>query len=282
MKRNLCSKFVGLTFIAGFVLYLFIPPVFAKDLKGRETEARAKYQVVRQQYLKEVNWWKNAREEFLNARANYRKAKNPENRAIYEEKAKTFLEKTIDVLIKRLESLKNWVANKPMFSESERNSIIEEIDEDINWLKEKKEEIHQALPAQIKEKAKEIRQYWRNHRVLIKKIIAQIWEIRLTKVIERFETVSLKISAKIEELKAAEKDVSQLEAWYSEFSKKVELAKEKRDKAREKYQAISSLTDANQLFREAHQFIKEGNQYLREAHKTLVDIVREIKRLIRS
>ena len=134
----------------------------------------------------------------------------------------------------------------------------------------------------IREKAKEIREYWKKHRVQVKKIIGQIWGARLSFIIERFENVSAKIATKLEELKAAGKDTSQLEAWLSDFDQKINLAKEKRDKAREKYEAISNLADANQLFYQAHKFVKEANNYLREAHKKLVDIVREMKKMSTS
>jgi len=279
MKTNNLNKFIICCLVGIMTLGVSASVVFAKSLRERHQEARAKYQAARQQYLKEVNWWKTTRQQFLQARAKYRKFKNAENKADYEEKAREFLEKTVDVLIKKLESLKNWVSNRPSLPESERESIVAEIEEDINWLESKKTEISTASPAQIKEKAKEIREYWKDHRVYVKKIIGQIWTARLSWVIERFETVSSKVSAKIEELKAAGKDTSQLEAWLADFNQKIEIAKEKRNKAKEKYQAISSLADANKFFKQVHQFIKEANQYLREAHQKLVEIVKEMKKL---
>jgi len=274
------NKFIICCLVGAIILGFSASVSFAKSLRERDQEARAKYQAARQQYLKEVNWWRTTREQFLNARAKYRQFKNTENKAAYEEQARAFLERTINVLVKKLESLKNWVSNRPSLPESEREEIVAEIEQDINWLEGKKSGIATASPAQIKEKAKEIREYWRDHRIFVKKIIGQIWGARLDWVIERFETASSKIAAKIEELKAAGKDTSQLEAWLADFNEKIEIAKEKREKAREKYEAISSLADANQLFKEAHQFIKEANEYLRDAHKILIEIVKEMKRLV--
>jgi len=274
------NKFIVCCLLGVMIFGLFAQTVFAKTLRERDQEARARYQAAKAQYLKEVNWWRMTRQQFLSARAKYRQFKNAENKAAYEEAARAFLEKTVNVLIKKLESLKNWVANKPSLPELEREVIIAEIEKDINWLESKKSGIATASPAQIKEKAKEIRDYWREHRIFVKKIIGQIWAARLDWAIERFETVSSKVSTKIDELKAAGKDTSQLEAWLADFNQKIEIAKEKREKAREKYQAISSLADANQLFKQAHQFIKEANQYLKKAHRILVDIVKEMKRLM--
>jgi len=243
------SKFIVYFLVGAIILGLFSSVAFAKGLKERHQEARAKYQAARQQYFKEVNWWKTARQQFLNTRRKYKQFRNVENKADYEKKARAFLSRTVDVLIRKLESLKNWVSNKPSLPESERQAIVAEIEKDINWLEDKKSEIATALPSQIREKAKEIRDYWRNHRIFVKKIIGQIWGARLDWVIERFENISSKIAAKIDELKAADKDTSQLEAWLADFNQKIEIAKNKREKAREKYQAISSLADANKLFK---------------------------------
>lgn len=284
MRKNMknLNKFIICCLVGIMILGLFASFACAKSLRQRSRDVRVRYHAARQQYLKEVNWWKTTRRQFLNARAKYRKFKNAENKAAYEKQARNFLEKTIDVLIRKLESLKTWISNRKALSESERQAIVAEIEQDINWLKNKKPGISTASPAQIKEKAKEIKEYWKNHRVKVKKIIGRIWAARLRWVIDRFEVVSSKVSAKIEELKASGKDTSQLESWLADFNQKIEVAKEKRDRAREKYQAVSSLADANQLFKQAHQFIKEANQYLRDAHKKLVDIVKEMKKLAAS
>jgi len=276
--KNL-NKFVIYCLAGIIVLGLSASLTSATSLRARNQEARAKYQSARQQYLKEVNWYKTTRQQFLNARKKYRQFKSAENKSAYEKQARAFLEKIVDVLIRKLESLKSWVSNKPSLSESERQAIIAEIEQDINWLKNKKQGIATASPAQIKEKAKEIREYWKKHRIFVKKIIGKIWSARLDWAIERFENVSSKIADKIQELKAAGKDTSQLETWLADFNQKIEIAKQKRDKAREKYQAISSLADANQLFKQVHQFVKEANQYLRDAHKKLIDIIKEMKKI---
>jgi len=273
------NKFITFSLIGLMALVVFSSVASAQNLRRKDRQARIRYQTARQQYLKEVNWWKTTRQQFLNARARYRKFRKAENKKIYEEQARKFLERTINVLIRKLESLKNWVANRPTLSEEVREKIVAEIEQDINWLQEKKSGISTASPAQIREKAKEIRDYWRRHRIFVKRIIGEIWVARLDWAIKRFEDVSSKIAERIEKLKESGKDTSQLESWLADFNQKIDLAKEKRDKAREKYQAISSLSELNQFFSQTHQFVKEANQYLREAHKVLVKIVREMRRL---
>ena len=144
-----------------------------------EQQAQVKYKNARQQYLKEVNWYKTARSQFLTAKTTYTKFKNKANKDAYEQRARDFLAKTVDVFIKRLESLKTWVSNRDALAEADKTSIIAELDEDINWLQTKKASIATATPAEIRTAAKEVRTYWRRHRSKVKKVTGLIWGARL-------------------------------------------------------------------------------------------------------
>jgi len=277
MKTNhrIISLFAVLTVLVGLVG----PTASAQTLKERDSAARAKYQEAKDQYQKEVNFYKSARQDFLNARAKYQQLKNSENRTALEDKAKSFLEKAVSSLTKRMETIKNWVANRRALPESERQAIIVEIDQDIAWLNERLPKIQNASPAQIKEEAKTVREYWKNHRVKVKRITGQILAARINFVIGKAEDFSVKVDAKISELKTAGKDTSQLETWLADFNQKLVLAKEKYQAAKAKFAAISDLAEADKLFREGHQFVKDANQYVREAHAQLVQIVKEMKRM---
>jgi len=269
---------LGISCLVGILLLSLISPiVFAETLREKDEAARVRYRAAKEQYLKEVNSYRTTREQLQAARERYREFRTAENKAEFEEQARAFLEQTVEVLIKKLEALKNWVSNRRGLSEEEKQRIIAEIEKDITWLQNQKAGIETASPEQIKEKAKELRQYWKEHRVHLKRIIAQIFAARLRFVIEKLEDISEKIADKIEDLKAAGKDTVQLEAWLAEFNQKIAAAKAKQEVVKTKWQAISSPAEANQLFREAHQAFKEANSYLREAQQTLIDIVKELK-----
>lgn len=256
--------------------------VSAQILKERNDQVKIKYQQAREQYQKEVNFYKNARQDFLNAKAKLQQSKNAENKKALDEAARNYLVKAVNSLIKRLEVIKNWISNRGALSESEKQSIIAEIDQDIDWLNEKLEKIDTASPEEIKEKAKIVREYWKNHRLKVKRVVGQIWAARINFVINKAENFSTKVDAEIQRIKATGKDTSQLEAWLNDFNKKLNLAKEKYEAAKAKFQAISDLTDADQLFREGHQFIIQANQYIKQAHVQLVQVVKEMKKIDRD
>jgi len=281
---KIISTFAVLTILVG----LMGQSASALTLKERDANARAKYQQAREQYQKEVNFYKNARQDFLNARQKYQRFKSAENKKALEDAARNHLEKAVNSLIKRLETIKNWVANRGALSESEKQAIIAEIDQNINWLNERLSKIQTASPEAIKEEAKVVRQYWKTHRVIVKRIIGHVWAARINFVITKVESFSAKVDAKIQELKAVGKDTSQLEAWLADFNQKLVLAKEKYEAAKAKFQAIrgepgfdpiTEFVEADRLFREGHQFIKDANQYIRQAHAQLVQIVKEMRRI---
>jgi len=276
---NKIIKIINTFAILAILVGVMAQPALALTLKERDANARAKYQQAQGQYQKEVNFYKSARQDFLNARQKYQQFKNAENRKALEDAARNYLEKAVSSLIKRLETIKNWVSNRGALPESERQAIIAEIDQDINWLNERLAKVQTASPDSIKEEAKTVREYWKNHRAKVKRIIGQIWAARINFVISKAECFSTKVDAKIQELKAAGKDTSQLEAWLADFNQKLSLAKEKYEAAKAKFQAISDLAGADQLFRGGHQFIKEANQYIRQAHAQLVQIVKEMRKM---
>jgi len=258
-----------------------------QTLKEKDEAAKAKYQEAWGQYQKEVNFFKAARENFSSARTKLQKVKNADNTKDLGEKAKSFLGKSISALIKKLEALKSWVLNKRALEESDRQAIASEIDKDIAWLNDKALKASTATPEEIKEQARTIRQYWKKHRIWMKKITGQIWAARVNFTIKKAEDFAAKLSAKAQELKAAGKETAQLEAWLLEFSGKISLAKEKYEAAKAKFAEIKAepgpdfeneLRAADELFKAGHNFIKEANRYIKEAHAKLRQIVNEMKK----
>lgn len=275
----LTKKFIILSVLGVLMLGLSANAASALTLKERDETARIKYNQAKQTYLNEVNFYKTSRQSFLNARQKYTQLRNGANKTDLELKAREFLKQMVSVMIKRLEALKNKVGNHRAIPDAERQSILAEIDQDINWLKERQSAIDTATPEQIKETAKEIRDYWKNTRVKVKRVIGLIWAARINFLITKAEGFSTKIAAKIAELKAAGKDTSQLEAWLDEFNQKISLAKEKYQSAKEKFSNIAGASDLDELFKAGHQFIKDAHNYLKEAHRKLIEIVREMKKM---
>lgn len=275
--KYLNKSIIGLLMISLSIASVVAAQSTTGDIREAHREAKEKYQTAQNSYMSEVNFYKNNRQQFQTIKERYRKFKSAEDKSALEAEAKNFLKSMIRVAIKKLEAIRSKPANLKGISEEERQSILAEIDQDINWLKQKEQNIDTATPEQLKEEAKTVRDYWKNVRVDLKKVTGQLLVARVNFVINKADSSSQKIAAKIEQLKASGYDTTKLEAWLSDFDGKISLARSKYSLAKEKFQSISSLAEANNLFQQGHQFIREANNYIREAHKILIDIVKEMK-----
>ncbi len=266
-------------YIIGFLLVALAGSsvVFAEDTREANRQAGEKYQTAQNAYMSEVNFYKNARQQFQTVREKYRKSKKAEDGESLETGAKTLLKSMIRVAIKKLETIRNKPAHLKGISEEERQAILAEIDKDIDWLKQKEQNIDSATPEQIREEAKAVKEYWKNVRITLKRAAGQLLAARINFIINKADSASQKIAAKIEQLKSAGYDTSSLEAQLNDFDDKINLAESKYSAAKEKFQSISTVEEAANLFKQGHQFIKEANAYIREAHKILVNIVKDIK-----
>ncbi len=276
-------KKINTIFIAGLFILLMIgligPQALALSLQVKDKEARQQYTNAKQQYTREVNFYKSVKQDYVTAKSNYRQFKNADNRQVLEDKTRSFLEKSISVLIKKLESIKNWITNRSSLEDSERKAIVSEIDEDINYLNNKLIKIKTASVEQIKEEAKEIRSYWSNYRLKIKTITGRILAARLDYIIKKAEGISLRIKDKLSSLENTTKDITQLEIWVKDFDEKIRLAKEKYEAGKNQFQLINNLSSANSLFSSGNQFIREANDYIKEAYDILKKIIKEMKTL---
>jgi chromosome segregation ATPase len=271
----------SLSFVSVFCFVMFIASFAeAETLQNKNRTVKTNYSSARQQYVNEVNFYKKSKMEFLTAKAKFQKQKNSENKAELEDKTKELLESAVNVAIKKLETIKTWIAENKSLSENDKKSIISEIDEDISWLNVRVSKIQGATLSELKEEAKEVREYWKNNRIKAKRVVGTVQASRINFVINKAETVSEKINEKITELKDAGYNVTELKKKLEDFNEKIELAKEKYNSAQAKFKEIDNLSDADALFKEGHAFVKEANDYVKEAHSILVELVKEMKNIV--
>lgn len=262
------------------VMFLFMAiPTFTNGQTWNEIDAaaRAGYFKVKDTYSKEVDFYKQSRKDFLKVKQKYQQYKNAPNKAELETKAKKFLNNAMSVTIRRLETLRNKAAGMRGISDADRQMTLTEIDNDINWLKEKQSLLPAATAQQIKDQAKIALDHWNKVKVTAKRISGELLAARINFTIGKAETLATELDKEITALKASGKDTAKLEQRLSDFRQKIALAKEKYQSAQERFKAINSLASADKLFTDGHQFIKQANQYVIEAYKSLKEIIREMK-----
>jgi hypothetical protein len=93
---------------------------------------------------------------------------------------------------------------------------------------------------------------------------------KIEKLVERAEQVELTLETKIDELRAAGEDTTELEATLEDFSAKVELARELIDEAESMFENGNAA--------EGHKTLREAAAALREAFRDVKEIVKEMRK----
>lgn len=276
-ERKNSYRILGMFLGVLLVLSVF-PIVSAESLREWNRNAILKYTQAKQEYVHARDFYKSARADWITAREKYRKYKKAEDLNNTLEKGKNFLMKADEHLLKYLNMVKSFVEGEPSLSESQRDSILEEINFDIEWLESQKPVIESAETKEdLVSIGKEIRTKWVSVKAKAKRITGVIMSSKINWFIRKAERLSERVQKEIERQKALGKDTSELEAWLDDFNSKLDLAKEKYENAKAKYESAKNARDINKLVVEGNSFIKDANRYLREAYKDLKNIVKELK-----
>ena len=190
------------------------------------------------------------------------------------EKMKERFIKTVDRAIEYLNRVRNRYENGMVLGEANQKRTEQEIGADIAWLEAKKAEIQNADNAsQLRELAKEVRQYWVRARNRSKVMLGEVAADRLENVFVKLENVGVKVKVVIDDLKAEGKDVTQAEALYANFEDKLAMAKDKYEAV--KSELDSALTSDNPQVKS--DYFQEVNQYIKDAYDALKEVIQLIK-----
>ncbi|WP_456473970.1 hypothetical protein [Candidatus Pyrohabitans sp.] len=265
------KKILSIALAAMLVLSL-MPLSYAQPPGGKVPE---RYKVAKADYINAMEAYKNARQDYLRMKEVRGKGFN----GVTLEKAKNFLLRSIEAMVARLEMVKARVDITPGLDEERKAAITEDLDSYINWLEERKQKVEGAENRkELVEIAKEVRKKWAEVRVEMKKIAGEIIISRIDSVLEKGEEIGDRLEAKIEAMKEEGYETGELESLLADYREHMNLARENRDRAKEKFEQISSVEDARTLFREGKGFVKEANRHIRKMFKDLRQIIREIKK----
>lgn len=256
-----------------------VPSDWTKTDKCEMAESgvkKAKYEKIAENYNKLKNNFQDLKNDYSSAKEKFLqerlKVKNANKETLRKNSAE-FLNKTVSVMIKYLESLKNKAENTGFVSEGEKNEIIARLDEDINSLTEKLSSVENATIEEQKNIAAEIRQQWADIRSASKRITGQMLSAKMNSFILKMEALRDKLKKEGVELNS-----ETIQDIINNFNDKIELAKSENSLAKEKFAQINNKQQAGGLFKEGMQHMRSAHKYLKEAHKELVNLSQEIKK----
>ncbi len=259
--------------MALLLLGAIAPLISAVPLSEENRIAEQRYAESRQSFLQAENIYKQARADFFTAKQRFGIRDEASITA-----ARNFLDKAITATVRYLENIKDFVAADWALSEAQKSAIAAGIDTDIQWLEGKQAEIATADRAALVAIGKEVRDYWAQVRVDLKKnVIAPILSARADWLLMKADEASDRVLNAISEAEARGEDVTRAREILADFDSKMDLAQSEYDKAKAKFAEINSLADADEFFRAAQEFMRQGNTYLRQAYASLRDAYAEIR-----
>lgn len=279
-------KITNVCFLILVALLVVTNPVFAQTLKEQNTAAITQYNEARTQYKKQINDAQILKAEFEKRLKEFRQFRKTADKSAIETQARTLLNDTIGTGISYLEALKIKVQTASGLSETERNEIITEINQNINWLQQKQTKIASSTLTSIRKEAQEAKNYWKVTRVSVKKISGIIAASYINNFLLKGDNVSRQIQTQIDTLKNQDRDTSELEDLLVEYNQNLALAKEKYEAGKAQFRAIKGgagldivpeLNESNVLVQKGNVFIQDANRYIRQAHAQLVEIAKTLK-----
>lgn len=226
------------------------------DFQNALTQLRQARQAFKDAKAQEDSERRQVTQEQNQARRQQAEQRRAEAQKRREEHRKTVLLRLIDIQIKHLNRTKERVSRMPNIEASLKTQLNAEIDKNIQKLNDEKVKVQNAsTPEELKALAKEIRDLFKSYRETVKQIVDAIHASRATAAIAKAEDRAAAIKAKIDELKAAGKDASTLEADLDDAEQKIDGAQEKI--GRKAFREVSEdLKGAYQKFRSIAQKAK--------------------------
>lgn len=264
---------LGALFLASMFLLGAIPFADAQGIYDKNREARQRYAEAQSDFSNMKREYQSAKQGFLEAKQNF----GVRDQATMES-ARNFVGKAIDATISHLTRMRSFVESDWALEESDKARIVSEIDTEIAWLEARKAEIPDASREELVSIGKTVQDRWKNTiRADLKAYTGEILNARAQWLLAQTDEAITVAGNEIAKAQSAGKDVSEAKALLDDAIAKRELAESKYESAKESFNGIGNLNEADKLFKEGYSFIKEGNNYILDAYQSLKKINSELR-----
>ena len=172
-----------------------------------------------------------------------------------------YIEKWFD----RIETL---ILNSKMDNET-KEAMLARIEEERAIFEEKLQAVNESeTPEELREAVKELKEEWKNVRILVKAAVMQVVIVKIENVVEKAEDLQLKLEERINEVGSDE-----LAAILEDYEAKLEDAKDKLEEAKDILTTAETREDVN----EAQKLIRDAVSLLRDAFKDVREIVKGLR-----
>ena len=192
-------------------------------------------------------------------------------------KGKVFLMSQVDNRLKQLSPFRAQIEYMQGLSDAERNSLVSELNAEIEMFVGFKEDINKSKNKQdIKNIAEKIKAEWLKSRRSVASAQGQILAAKEHQLILDADTTTLAIQKRIDVLKATGKDTNFYDKLLYAYNQKIIDAKRDVELAKGKTYAVASTDDEKErLIKEKELLLKSTQENIREAYNLITQEVRE-------
>ena len=195
------------------------------------------------------------------------------------EKGKVFLMSQVDNRLKQLSPFRARIEYMQGLSDSERNSLVSELNAEIEMFVAFKADIKKSKNKQdIKNVAENIKAAWLKSRHSVASAQGQILAAKENQLILDADTTTLAIKKRIDVLKATGKDTKYYDKLLADYDKKIFDAKRDAESAKGKTYAVTNAStddDKERLIKEKELLLQSTQENIRDAYNLITQEMRE-------
>lgn len=273
--------------LASLVLVLIIPaflwPAWAQETTPTETEPPREFNYNRalQDYLYQFDQYRQAYKDYQVAKSQYHIYKTLTAETIALEQTIKMLQARDEVIATYLTALRLRLAEKTKVGSSRLNALYLQLDEEVIWSREHKENLTSAgsIP-DLLSLSKQTEDRYKNTEILIYHSLVEIFFYQEGLIHSQIFAAISELEVKIRAIRdSGDKDVGRIERWLLEAKNRKVRSDEKLTEAQSL--EISRRSDSNlrrQSYNRIIYLLEQSHQYLKETNRNLSEIIREIKR----
>lgn len=188
-------------------------------------------------------------------------------------RGKHYLLTQVDNRIRQLEPFKVKVEKTDSLNESDRSSLVSELNAEIAMFETLKPEITQSITKEdVKNVADKIKAEWLKSRQSVERAEKLIFASKENQFVSDAEATSLSIQKRLDALKAAGKETKAQDRLLSAYDKKIAEAKQDIESANKKTSAATNAStnaEKETLMKEKDLLMKKSQENIRDAYKLL-------------
>ena len=226
---------------------------------------------------------RDARDSFRSARDNFRTNTSDERKEELLEKARSFLTRLLNSMLRHLEALEGRVSNAENLNDGVKSNILAQISSEKTWVTEALSRVPSLTTVEeVKALSADAKEKWRSTFLVSQRLSGRFLASRLENFLEKLMGAQERVDAKLVALEAEGFDVSTITELSNLMDGALNNARASLDRALTLFSSLTASDNPKGTYQEAMSALREGHGQIKEAHRILNEIIKELKTLART